>query len=148
MKSGSPHQPVMILVQRVENLRVGQELIETLARIQPRVVGQVEFGPNYGAKWLDLGALLAQPRLTACRDSSGDGFQRVLFHVNCSMRAHTKLGFATTGRFCGPLHRHSGLGAKYTRAPEQRLMPSAVVWWMLQHIQSVRGLFVEARQFQ
>ena len=59
------HQPVVLLVQRVENLRVGQELVQALAGIHSRLVGERERELPHGPKCLDLLAVLVQPRLTA-----------------------------------------------------------------------------------
>ena len=60
-----PHQPVVLLVQRDQDLRVGQELIEPLAGIQPGLLRQGDRELAHGAERLDLHAALVQPRLTA-----------------------------------------------------------------------------------
>ena len=57
------HQPVMLLVQRIQNLSVGQRLIEKLAREHPRVVRQREGELPHGAELLELGPFLVQPWL-------------------------------------------------------------------------------------
>src|SRR5262249_52400517 len=75
------HQPVVLLVQRVQDLRISERLIKKLAGEHPCVVGQ-----RYGelpdcAELLELNPLLVQPRLagyrTAVRARSGTG------HTGC-----------------------------------------------------------------
>ncbi len=63
------HQPVMFLVQRVQDLGIGESLIEALAGIHSRVGGQPDRELPYGAELLDHDALLVQPRLAG--DCSG-----------------------------------------------------------------------------
>ena len=60
---------MVLLVQRVEDLRVGQELVQALAGIHPRLVGECEWELPHSAKCLGLLAALMQPRLTMPRGS-------------------------------------------------------------------------------
>src|SRR5260221_9799059 len=53
----------MLLVQRAQDLGIGESLIEALAGIHPGVVGQSDRELAYGAELLDHDALLVQPWL-------------------------------------------------------------------------------------
>src|SRR5262249_9029099 len=61
------HQPVMLLVQRVEDLRIGQDLIEPLTRIQPGVVARPQGKPPHRAERLNLFPVLVQPPLASLK---------------------------------------------------------------------------------
>src|SRR5262249_55672380 len=91
----------MLLVQRVENLRVGQELVQALAGIHPRLVGERQWELPYGAKRLDLFAVLVQPRLTMRRGGGFCGSGVVLCHDH-SLHVFVGSGFEWTYRRCLP----------------------------------------------
>src|SRR5215469_9243689 len=57
----------MLLVQRIQDLRVSQCLIENLAGEHSRVVGQRDRGLSDGAELLYLGPALVEPRLAGHR---------------------------------------------------------------------------------
>src|SRR5260221_10146756 len=57
------HQPVMLLVERIQDLGIGEDLVEALAGIQPRVTGESERELADGAELLHLRPALVQPRL-------------------------------------------------------------------------------------
>jgi hypothetical protein len=73
------HQPMVFLVQGVENLRVGEDLVQPLAGIEPRVARKTKRKMADGAEFLDLRAMLVQPRL-AGRDA--------VRGVSCRLAAH------------------------------------------------------------
>jgi hypothetical protein len=56
---------VVLLVQGIQDLRVGEGLVEALAGVHPRVVGQAERELPHGPELLDLDAPLMQPWLAA-----------------------------------------------------------------------------------
>ena len=77
------HQPVVLLVQGLENLRVGENPVQPLAGIESRVARKSERKMADGAKLLDLHAVLVQPWLTergvagrdaGCRLAGHDAF--------------------------------------------------------------------------
>jgi hypothetical protein len=74
------HQPMVFLVQGVENLRVGEDLVQPLAGIEPRVARKTKRKMADGAEFLDLHAMLVQPRL-ARRGGAGR-------NVGCRLAAH------------------------------------------------------------
>jgi hypothetical protein len=55
----------MLLVEGTKNLRVGEDLIEPLARVHPRVVCEAERKLPDGSEFLNLDPVLVQPRLAA-----------------------------------------------------------------------------------
>jgi len=57
------HEPVVLLVERMENLGVGQHPVESLARVEQRVVRQPEREMPNGAECLHLPTVLVQPGL-------------------------------------------------------------------------------------
>src|SRR5260221_14687398 len=59
------HQPVMLLVERIQDLGIGEDLVEALAGIQPRVMGEAERELADGTELLHLRPALVQPRLAA-----------------------------------------------------------------------------------
>jgi hypothetical protein len=71
---------MVLLVQRVENLRVSMDLIQALAGIHPRLIGEREGELPHSPKRLDLFAMLVEPRLTAQRRDGLCGFGRGLCH--------------------------------------------------------------------
>ena len=58
-------KPVVLLVQRVKDLRVGQELVQPLTRVEPGIPRQTERELPHRSEPLDLHAVLMQPRLAA-----------------------------------------------------------------------------------
>jgi len=74
------HQPMVLLVQRVEHLRVSQELVQALAGVHPRLVREREWELPHSAKRLDLLAVLVQPRLTMLRGGGLCGSGEMLCH--------------------------------------------------------------------
>src|SRR5215471_10424354 len=71
---------MVLLVQCVENLRVSMDLIQALAGIHPRLIGEREGELPHGPKRLYLFALLVEPRLTAQRRDGLCGPGQVLCH--------------------------------------------------------------------
>ena len=61
------HEPVVLLVQRVQDLGVGEDPVEPLRRVEPRLRGQRDRELPHRAELLDLPALLMQQRLATRR---------------------------------------------------------------------------------
>jgi hypothetical protein len=80
VERGTPHQPVMLLVQGVENLRVGENPVQPLAGIEPRVARKPERKEADGAKFLDFRAMLVQPRLAERGVAGRDAGWRLAGH--------------------------------------------------------------------
>src|SRR5262249_62065112 len=59
------HQPMMLLVERVENLGVGQNLVQALAGIRPRIMRQPERKQPDRPELLNFPAMHVQMRLAA-----------------------------------------------------------------------------------
>jgi hypothetical protein len=64
IKRSSAHEPMMLLVERVQDLAVGQGLVQSLTRIKASVIGEAERKLPCRAESLNLPAVLVQPRLT------------------------------------------------------------------------------------
>src|SRR5690348_14129970 len=62
---------MMLLVQGVQDLRIRQDLIETLARIEPGVVAESDRQLSHGPERLDFLTVLMQPRLALAARASG-----------------------------------------------------------------------------
>src|SRR5262249_52477321 len=92
---------MVLLIQRVKNLRVSEDLIQALAGIHSRLVGEPQWELPYGAKRLDLFAVLVQPRLTMRRGGGFCGSGVVLCH-NQSLHVLVGSGFEWTYRRCLP----------------------------------------------
>jgi hypothetical protein len=63
IKGRPAHQPVMLLVQRIQNLGVCEDLVQSLAGVDPRIAREPDRKIADGTELLDFDATLVQPRL-------------------------------------------------------------------------------------
>ena len=77
-----PHEPMVLLVQGVEDLRVGEKLVQPLAGIEAGVVRQSEWKQPHGPNsWISCAVLMIQG-LTAEFGAVRNGRLQSLSHGN------------------------------------------------------------------
>jgi hypothetical protein len=68
IEGGSAHQPMMLLVERIQDLRVAKELIEPFAGKKSRIMRQPQGELTHAAKGLNFPAALVKPWLATAVD--------------------------------------------------------------------------------
>src|SRR5713101_5934821 len=68
VESRSAHEPMMFLVERVQDLRVREDLVQAPAGQQSGIIGKPQGKLTHGAEALDLLTALMNPRLAASAD--------------------------------------------------------------------------------
>ena len=99
IESCSAHQPMMLLVERIEYLRVAKDLIQALAGRKPRVMSKTQGELTHTAEGLDFLAVLVKPWLAA----STNLFRECLSLGLC----HFILYHKARGRLDASITRHS-----------------------------------------
>ena len=115
--------PVRLLVQRVEDRRVGEDLVEQLAALASRLGGQGDRQLAEGAEALELAAALAELRAPVTGCASSRSSSRSLAHGWSSL----PWGLLVRGRAHRPRRRADRcdpiLGCVTPRARPQRALP-------------------------
>src|SRR5262249_31394524 len=105
-----PHQPVMLLVERIQDLGVGEDLVQALAGQESSIVGETQRKLAHGAEALDLLTMLVRPRLAAAvnlfwKDFSLGGGHVILL---CTPSDRGRPARTQEGRAGRPWSRKSG----------------------------------------